>query len=96
AAIMIFAFALLPLSFAVGMGIDYARAMKAQTKLNAIADAAALTAVSKPVMAAPDSTAAGFAITMFNTQAAAVVAGNQIQITSLTAVAPTDANGRRT
>ncbi len=96
AAFMIFAFALLPLSFAVGMGIDYARAMKAQTKLNAIADAAALTAVSKPVMAAPDSTAAGFAITMFNTQAAAVVAGNQIQITSLTAVAPTDANGRRT
>ncbi|WP_203310365.1 MULTISPECIES: TadE/TadG family type IV pilus assembly protein [Sphingomonas] len=96
AAFMIFAFALVPLSFAVGMGIDYARAMKAQTKLNAIADAAALSAVSKPVMPLNDATAAYVATTMFNTQAAPLLTASQIQITSLSASAPTDANGRRT
>ena len=37
----IFAVCLVPLSLVVGMGIDYSRAMKLQTKLNAAADAAA-------------------------------------------------------
>ena len=48
--LMIFAFALMPMTMAVGMTIDYARAARLQTKLNAVADAAALTAVSKPQM----------------------------------------------
>jgi Flp pilus assembly protein TadG len=47
AVMMMFAMALPVLTFAIGMGIDYARAMKAQTKMNAVADSAALSAVSK-------------------------------------------------
>src|SRR5690606_25027342 len=41
--LMIFGFSLVPMVFATVMGIDYARAMTAQTKLNAAADAAALS-----------------------------------------------------
>ena len=48
--LMIFGFTLLPLTFATGMGIDYARAMRLQTKLDAAADAAALGSVSKVAM----------------------------------------------
>ena len=51
--LMLFGLALIPLTFATGMGIDYARAMRLQTKLNAAADAAALAAVSKQVMSLP-------------------------------------------
>ena len=93
--LMIFAFAVIPLTFATGMGIDYARAMKAQTKLNAVADAAALTAVSKTVMPLPDATAAAYAVQMFQIQSQSVLANAQVQLTSLTATAPTDGNGRR-
>ena len=42
AVMMMFAMALPVLIFAIGMGIDYARAMKAQTRMNAVADSAAL------------------------------------------------------
>ncbi|MCP3735142.1 pilus assembly protein TadG-related protein [Sphingomonas sp. RP10(2022)] len=94
--LMLFGFAVPPMTFAVGMGIDYARAMKSQTKLNAIADAAALVAVSKTVMTLPDAAAATYALQMFQIQAAAVLGPGQVQITSLTATAPTDSNGRRT
>ena len=93
--LMMFGFALLPLAFATGMGIDYSRAMKAQTKLNAVADAAALLAVSKTLMTQSDSTAAAYAIQMFQLQAQSLISSGQIQITSLTATAPTDSTGRR-
>ena len=39
---MIAGFAIVPLTFMVGFGIDYSRAMSLQTQLNAAADAAAL------------------------------------------------------
>ena len=42
--LMIFAFAVVPMVFATGMGIDYARAARLRTKLNAIADAATMLA----------------------------------------------------
>ena len=94
---MMMGFALLPLTFATGMGIDYARAMKAQTKLHAGADAAALTAVSKPLMPLPDATAAAYAVQMFNAQAQSVLGNNNDTITGRTVTAPTDPNtGRRT
>jgi len=57
---MIAAFSIVPLTFAVGMGVDYARAARLQTKLNALADAAALAAVTKPMMS-QTPTAAGTA-----------------------------------
>lgn len=94
--LMIFGFAVIPLVFAVGMGIDYARAMKAQTKLNAVADAAALVAVSKTVMSVDDTSAASFATQMFLVQAQSVLANAQVTLTGLTTAAPTDKNGRRT
>ncbi len=47
---IILGFALIPLTFSVGMGIDYARAARMQTRLNALADAAALATVTNPMM----------------------------------------------
>lgn len=44
--LMLFGFALIPMTFATGMTIDYARAARAQTRLNAITDAAALAGVT--------------------------------------------------
>ena len=43
--LMIFGFALIPLTIATGMTIDYARAARMQTRLNTITDAAALSGV---------------------------------------------------
>lgn len=48
--IMIFAFSLIPLVFGAGMVIDYSRAARLQTKMNAITDATALYAVSAPML----------------------------------------------
>lgn len=48
--LMLFAFAVVPITFATGMGIDYAGAMRLQTRLNAVTDAAALSAVTMPMM----------------------------------------------
>ena len=45
ATLVIVAFAIMPLTIAVGMAIDYARAARLQTRLNAVADAAALATV---------------------------------------------------
>jgi len=68
--LMIFAFAVIPMVFATGMGIDYARAARLRTKLNAIADAAALAAVSQPQMNDPsDDDAKDVAKKMFDAQA---------------------------
>lgn len=68
--LMIFAFAVIPMVFATGMGIDYARAARLRTKLDAIADAAALAAVSQPQMNDPsDDDAIAVAKKMFDAQA---------------------------
>ena len=94
--LMILGFSIIPMTFAVGMGIDYARAEKMQTQLDAIADAAALVAVSKQVMPLPDASAQQYALYMFQTQAQPILAANNVTLTTLTAASPTDANGRRT
>ncbi|MGN6277357.1 MAG: TadE/TadG family type IV pilus assembly protein [Sphingomonas sp.] len=68
--LMIFAFALIPMVFATGMGIDYSRAARLRTKLNAVADAAALAAVAQPAMNDPsDADAQATAKNMFDAQA---------------------------
>jgi Flp pilus assembly protein TadG len=68
--LMIFAISLLPMIFATGMGIDYARAVRLRTKLNAIADAAALAGVSQPMMnVVDDAQVRAAAVAMFNGQA---------------------------
>lgn len=67
--LMTLALSIVPLMLATGASIDYARAARLQTKLNAAADAAALAAVTQPMMLKSDSEAKTAAINMFNEQA---------------------------
>ncbi|MEO5865662.1 MAG: pilus assembly protein TadG-related protein, partial [Sphingomonas sp.] len=60
----------MPLTLATGMAIDYARASRLQTRLNAAADAAALAAVTQSMMKQDNATAKTTAQNMFNAQAA--------------------------
>lgn len=48
--LMLFGFALIPMTFATGMTIDYARAARTQTRLNAVADAAVLAGVTPEML----------------------------------------------
>lgn len=66
---MILALAIIPLSISTGAAIDYASAARLQTKLNAAADAAALAAVTQPMMTQSDDAAKTAAANMFNEQA---------------------------
>lgn len=51
--LMITGLSIVPLTFATGMVIDYSRAARLQTKLNAAADAAALSGTTKPMLDQP-------------------------------------------
>lgn len=66
--LMIMAFALVPITFSTGMVIDYSRAARLQTKLNAAADAAALAAVSQSMMKQDNTAARNAASAMFKSQ----------------------------
>lgn len=48
--LILMAFSVIPLTLAGGIAVDYSRAARLQTKLNAAADAAALASVSQPMM----------------------------------------------
>jgi Flp pilus assembly protein TadG len=87
---MIMGFMLVPLTFTVGFGLDYGRAQQMQTKLSALADSAALVAVSPNMMGQSDATAVAAATAYFNGQL-----GNLpgITITGLTITAPTYTSG---
>ncbi|MEO9129892.1 MAG: pilus assembly protein TadG-related protein, partial [Sphingomonas sp.] len=63
-------FMIIPLTFAVGFGVDYARAKSLQTHLNAAADAAALAAVSPAMILQSKQASQDAATSMFNAQAA--------------------------
>ncbi|WP_433909741.1 TadE/TadG family type IV pilus assembly protein [Sphingomonas yabuuchiae] len=95
AVMMMFAMALPVLIFAIGMGIDYARAMKAQTRMNAVADSAALSAVSKVGMGMKDADAVAYARKIFDAQAQVLTQAGDIIMGDVTINAPTDGNGRR-
>ena len=79
--LMILGFALVPLTFATGFGIDYARAMKLQTQLNAAADAAALAAVAPATILQASSASSDAATKMFNSQAAKLDGYQNLQMT---------------
>ncbi|MBE1528599.1 hypothetical protein GGC65_003055 [Sphingopyxis sp. OAS728] len=66
---MIMGFAIIPLTFILGFGVDYARAMSLQTKLNAAADAAALAAVAPAMILQSNGQSRTAATNMFNAQA---------------------------
>ncbi len=95
AVMMMFAMALPILIFSIGMGIDYARAMKAQTRMNAVADSAALSAVSKIAMNMTDGDAVAYARKIFDAQAQSLVTAGDIRIADVRIDAPTDNTGRR-
>ena len=66
---LIMTFALIPLTFAIGFGIDYSRAQKLQTQLNSFADSAALAAVDPAMLCQSSDTAKSAATGMFTSQA---------------------------
>lgn len=66
--LMIMGFATIPLAFSTGMAVDYVRAARLQTKLNAVADAAALAAVTTPMMSKNSSDGCAAARRMFVNQ----------------------------
>ena len=68
--LMIMGFAIIPLTFTVGFGVDYARAMRLQTQLNAAADSAALAAVAPAMILQSSSESTSAARKMFDAQAA--------------------------
>ncbi len=67
--LMIFGFALVPLTFATGMTIDYARAARIQTRLNAVTDAAALAGVTPQMLSKTRLESAVAAVNMWYAQA---------------------------
>ncbi len=88
---VILAIAAIPTLGAVGAGIDYSIAYRARTKLQAVADTAALVAVSKNELTSSTSTAQSDAQNFFNAQASAL----GLATNSLT-VNVTDSGGTRT
>jgi Flp pilus assembly protein TadG len=80
--LMIMGFAIIPLTFATGFGIDYARAMRLQTHLNSAADAAALAAVSPAMILRSDGDSQSAALSMFNAQAATLSGYQGLQPTA--------------
>jgi Flp pilus assembly protein TadG len=66
--LMIVAGVMTVLCFALGFGVDYSRAMKLQSKLNAAADAAALAAVNASEMQLSSTAAQTAAVNMFTQQ----------------------------
>lgn len=78
---MIMGFSIIPLTFTVGFGIDYSRAMSLQTHLNAAADAAALAAVGPSMILQSNSEATATARAMFNAQASLVDGYEDLQVT---------------
>lgn len=73
---MIVAFTMIPMSIAVGMGVDYTLQKQKQDQLNGIADAAALVALTPTMLASSPSAAALAATTFFNAEAATVPNAN--------------------
>jgi Flp pilus assembly protein TadG len=75
-ALPIFALAAIPIVYLTGMGIDYALATRKQVKLNALADGAALAALTPSMMALSDAQAQAAAENFFNSQAATIAGLN--------------------
>jgi Flp pilus assembly protein TadG len=88
--VMIFAFLLIPVLFAAGMGVDYATAARKRSKLNAAADSATLAAVTPSAMALSTANAQTLAQNMFNSLASQVYG---LQTGSLTSTLTITNNG---
>src|SRR5580693_3018603 len=82
----------IPIIFSVGAGIDYSTANMAKSKLDAVADAAALSAVDHNAISGTADAAKTTATTVFNAEAINL---KNVTIGTVT-VTVTDANGGRT
>lgn len=69
---VIFGLCAVPMTFLVGMGIDYGQAAMRGDQLNSAADAAALAAVTTPMMASNDAASIAAATRTFNAQASVI------------------------
>lgn len=78
-----FGISLIPITLAVGAAVDFSRASSAKAKLDALADAAALTAVNKTAMSMTAAAAKSQAEKIFNSQAALISGVNvaAVQVT---------------
>ena len=84
---MMYALMLPVLMFGVGMAIDYTHAMQVQTKLDAVADAAALAALTPSMLLQCNATAQTAATNLFNAEASAIpslVAGKTVPVVTVT------------
>lgn len=70
--LMIMGFALIPITMAAGMTVDYTRAARLKTKLDAAADAAVLSAVAEASNTATDKTVCERAAALFDSQARSI------------------------
>lgn len=93
--LMIFGFAVVPMTFATAMGVDYAHAARLQTKMNSLADAAALAAVTQTMMSESDATAESTARAMFNAQADALEGVSEGSIKLTVTITNPNGNGSR-
>ncbi|HWX83452.1 MAG TPA: pilus assembly protein TadG-related protein, partial [Xanthobacteraceae bacterium] len=82
----------IPLVFSVGAGIDYSTANMAKSKLDAVADAAALSAVDHNAISGTADDAKATATNVFNAEAINL---KNVTMGTVT-VTVTDANGGRT
>ena len=80
-ALLLTAFSIVPLTMAVGFGVDYSRAMSLQTHLNAAADAAALAAVAPGMILQSNAESVAAARNIFNAQAALIDGYQDLQVT---------------
>lgn len=83
--------AAIPLIFSVGAGVDYGVAGMAKTKLDAVADAAALSAVDHSAITGTAAAAQATAQTTFNAEAVNIP---NVAVTSITATVTDSLTGR--
>jgi Flp pilus assembly protein TadG len=82
--LIIMGFALIPITLAAGMSVDYTRAARLKTKLDAAADAAVLAAVAEAANDADDKTVCERAAALFDSQAQGIPETIYNRATSLT------------
>ncbi len=93
---VIFSFTVIPIIFALGMGLDYGAATQKRAHINAIADAAALLAVTPALMALPSDVAGIRSTALFESQIAGLVGVNYVPGSVSVKPVDTTVNGTKT
>jgi Flp pilus assembly protein TadG len=81
----------IPIIFSVGAGVDYSTANMAKAKLDAVADAASLSAVDRRLILQPAATAQSTAQSVFSAEATNI---NKVTVNSVTATVTDSTTGR--